>query len=162
MTLRANAILLQLLLLSIAACSGPPEVLLDTPTGVTPIYTPTPQAAMPGGAIAPPPGMMPPPPVLTGSRNGSYTGTAFPLETGGGLCISTLTVSGFHVNGNAVRFGGFRGRIDPNNGLQMIYGNRWIVGQFEGPTFHGQLDVTGSFGAPGCTYMLNLQRTAAR
>ncbi len=160
MTLPATTALLPLLLLGMSACSGPPDVLLDTPTGVTPIYTPTPQAAMPGGSIAPPPGMMPPPSSApTGSRNGSYTGTAFPLETGGGLCINTLTVSNFRVNGNAVRFGGFRGRIDANDGLQMVYGNRWIIGQFEGPTFHGQLDVPGSFGAPGCTYMLNLQRT---
>jgi hypothetical protein len=143
-----------------AACSGGPDVLLDTLTGVTPIYTPTPQAAMPGGMIAPPPGMepTPPPAAQMGSRNGSYTGTAFPLETGGGLCISTLTVSNFHVQGNAVRFGGFRGRIDADDGLQMVYGSRWIIGQFEGSTFHGQLDVPGSFGAPGCTYMLNLQR----
>lgn len=160
MTLRtATALFPLLLLLGMTACSHAPDVLLDTPTGVTPIYTPTPQAAMPGGLIAPPPGMTPPPTQMV-SRTGSYTGTAFPLETGGGLCISTLTVSNFRVRGNAVRFGGFRGRIDANNGLQMVYGNRWIIGQFEGATFHGQLDVPGSFGAPGCTYMLTLQRTA--
>ena len=104
MTLRATAVILPLLLLGMAACAHAPDVLLDTATGVTPIYTPTPQPAMPGGLIAPPPGMAPPAsPAPTGSRNGSYTGTAFPLETGGGLCISTLTVSNFRVSGDAVR-----------------------------------------------------------
>lgn len=49
--------------------------------------------------------------------------------------------------------------IDANNGLQMVNGNQWIIGQFEGATFHGQLDVPRGWNAPGCTYMLTLQRT---
>jgi hypothetical protein len=159
MTPRTSAAFLPLVLLGVAACSGGPEVLVDTPTGVTPIYTP--QPAMPGGVMTPPPGMTPPAPTQMVSRNGAYTGTAFPLETGGGLCISTLTVSNFRVSGNAVRFGRFRGRIDSDNGLQMVNGDQWIIGQFEGSTFHGQFDVPGSFGAPGCTYMLTLQRTGS-
>jgi hypothetical protein len=149
---------------SMAGCSGSgefraPAVVLDTPAGPTPIYTPSP--TMPGGLAAPPPGLEPASGTIVQSadRSGTYTGTAVPLETGGGLCITTEPVSGFHVRGNAVRFGGFRGTISADNGLQMVYGNQWIIGQFEGSTFHGQFDVPGRFGAPQCTFMLSLERT---
>jgi hypothetical protein len=150
----------------VAGCAGNsglqmPEVVLDTPTGVTPIYTPVP--ATPGGLAAPPPGLEPTAAAASRStdRSGSYTGTAQPLETGGGLCLETEKVSGFHVRGNSVRFGGFRGTIAADGGLQMVYGRQWIIGQFEGATFHGQFDVPGSFGAPECTFLLSLQRTGS-
>jgi hypothetical protein len=116
---------------------------------------------MPGGAVGPPPGLegtAPSSPVQPVSRDGSYVGTAVPLDTGGGLCITTHQVSGFHVQGNSVRFGGFRGTIDANNGLQMVSRRDWIVGQFDGDTFRGQMDVTGRLDAPGCTFMMTLQR----
>ena len=148
-------------------CSGnngwqPPTVVLDTPTGATPIYSPPP--GMPGGQVGPPPGLensamtSPAQPI---SRDGSYVGTAEPLETGGGLCIATQQVSGFRVRGNSVRYGRFRGTIAGNNSVQMVSGQDWIFGQFDGGTFRGQLDLRGRFGAPGCTFALNLQRTGA-
>jgi hypothetical protein len=62
------------------------------------------------------------------------------------------------VRGNSVRFGRFRGSIDANNGLQMVYGQDWVIGQFEGATFHGQFDINGNFGAPDCTYLRKLRR----
>lgn len=142
-------------------CLGPPTVLLDTPTGVVPLNSPAP--VMPGGLAAPPPGLEPSPPISAQgvSRDGGYTGTAAVLDTAGGLCTDTLKVSGFAVRGTSARFGGFRGTIAADGGLQMVYGRDWIVGQFEGATFHGQLSTMGRFGAPGCTYMLNLERTGA-
>ena len=146
--------------LLLASCSGGgPAVLLDTPTGVTPIYTPSP--TMPSGLAAPPPGLAnsPPPPAQPVNRSGTYAGTAVPLDTGGGICLSDQQVGNFRVRGNAVRYGGFRGRIQPDGGLQMVYGQDWIIGQFEGATFHGQLDLNGRFNQPSCTYMLSLQRT---
>ncbi|HME21003.1 MAG TPA: hypothetical protein VKI44_06530 [Acetobacteraceae bacterium] len=148
-------------------CTGnngwqPPTVLLDTPTGVTPIYSPAP--AMPGGAVGPPPGLDNSAlPVPTGpvSLDGNYVGTAEPLETGGGQCITTQQVSGFRVRGNSVRYSVFRGTIGANNGVEMVYGQDWIFGQFDGATFRGQLDLRGRFDTPGCTYLLNLQRAGA-
>ena len=115
---------------------------------------------MPGGSIGPPPNMANalPPPAAPVNRDGNYMGTAAPLDTGGGLCRQTRQVGNFFVRGNRVRYGGFRGTIDSDNGLQMISGSNWIVGQFEGATFIGQLDLPGRFGALGCTYLLNLQR----
>src|SRR5689334_24143913 len=147
------------LCLLLASCGGGPTVLLDTPTGVTPIYTPSPD--MPGGLVAPPPGLANslPPPAQSANRNGTYSGTAVPLDTGGGICVSNQQVGNFRVRGNSVRYGGFRGRIQPDGGLQMVYGQNWIIGQFEGATFHGQLDLNARFNEQGCTYMLSLQRT---
>ena len=135
--------------------------MVDTSTGVTPIFTPSP--AMPAGLAGPPPGLDNPPAgiVQPGDRNGIYAGTAVPLETGGGLCIENQPVSGFTVRSNSVSYGGFRGRIAIDGGLQMVYGQDWIFGQFEGATFHGQLDLNGRFGAPGCTCMLSLERVGA-
>ena len=146
------------LYLLLSGCSGGPAVLLDTPAGVTPIYTPAPD--MPGGLVAPPPGLANslPPPARPINRNGTYAGTAVPLDTGGGICMSNQQVGNFHVRGNAVRYGGFRGHIQPDGGLQMVYGQNWIIGQFEGAAFHGQLDLNGRFNEEGCTYMLSLQR----
>jgi hypothetical protein len=91
-------------------------------------------------------------------RSGKYAGTAVPLDTGGGICLQTQQVGNFFVRGNSVRYGRFRGTIDANNGLQMVNGNQWIIGQFEGATFHGQLSLTGGFNFSGCTYMFSLQR----
>jgi hypothetical protein len=142
----------------LAACSAGPTVLVDTPSGVTPIYTPSP--AMPDGLAPPPPGLgaSPSVPLTPVNRDGNYAGTAVPLDTGGGICISNQQVGNFRVRRNTVRYGGFSGRIAPDGGLQMVYGQDWIIGQFEGATFHGQLDLNGRFGAPGCTYMLSLDR----
>ena len=149
--------LLSALCLMMSACSGPPTVLLATPNGPQTLYAPP--SAMPNGAVPPPPGLTVPPsqPV---SRNGTYTGTATVLSTYGNQCQETVPVVGFRVRGNAVRFGRFHGTIDPGNGLQMSYDQQWIVGQFEGATFHGQVTFWGRMG-PGCTYLLNLQRTSA-
>lgn len=147
----------------LVGCSGNgvqvPTVILDTPTGATPIYTPS--AAMPGGQVSAPPGLQPGVPAQTSNveRSGSYTGTAEPLVTGGGICIETRKVAGFHVSGRSVRFGGYRGTIDAENSVQMVYGQSWVIGHFEGGTFHGQFDLPGRFGSPGCTYLLSLERT---
>ena len=155
----ATGLCLAFACLPLSDCSGGPTVVVDTPTGVVPLDAPAP--VMPGGLAAPPPGLEPASPVAGQgvSRDGTYTGTATVLTTGGGLCRDTLTVSGFTVSGSRARFGGFRGTIAADGGLQMVYGRDWIVGQFDGASFHGQLDVLGRFDSPGCNYMLNLQRT---
>ena len=87
-----------------------------------------------------------------------YAGTADVLTTGGGLCLQNRRVTNFRVRGNAVRFGVYHGKIDADGGLQMAYGQNWIVGQFEGATFHGQFEIPGRFGSPGCSYLLSLAR----
>jgi hypothetical protein len=148
--------------LALVGCSeGPPSITLNTAAGQTPIYTPS--ARAPGGLAAPPQSgqLAAPAASLPTDRSGSYAGTAVPLDTGGGLCITTRKVTGFTVHGKSVRFGTFRGTIDANNGVQMVGGQQWIVGQFEGAIFYGQLDMTSRGGrnaARGCSYVLTLER----
>jgi len=131
--------------------------MIDTPTGAVSLNAPTP--AMPGGSVPPPPGMG----VASASpgqrvgREGNYSGRAIVLNSGGGQCRGTFTMTNFRVSGNSARFGGFRGTIDAEGGLQMVYGQDWIIGQFEGATFHGQIDLWGRIG-PSCSYMINLDR----
>jgi hypothetical protein len=49
----------------------------------------------------------------------------------------------------------------PDGGLQIVYGEDWLLGQFDGATFHGQLDIIGRFGSLGCTYTPNPERTGS-
>jgi hypothetical protein len=150
--------------IALAGCSGgPPSVTLNTAAGQTPIFRPP--EGLPGGPPTPPQSGQPAAPTASAPTDfsGTYAGTAVPLDTGGGLCITTRNVSGFTVRGRSVRFGAFRGTIDANNGVQMFRGQQWIVGQFEGAIFYGQLDLTpqgsrGRFAARGCSYILNLER----
>ena len=143
--------------LLITACSGTPAVTINTAAGQTPLFAPAP--ATRSGLTRPPSYVAPTPPPI-GDRNGSYAGTAQPLNTGGGLCISSRRVTGFRVRENSVCFGNFHGTIDANGGVQMAHGQQWLVGQFEGAIFYGQLDIPGiSRSAPqGCSYILSLER----
>jgi hypothetical protein len=151
----------------LAGCSGrTPQVVLDTPSGDVPLNAPQPTTGMPGGLAGQPPRLepaMPAPgpaaaPAAVVHRDGTYSGIADVLMTGGGLCIENRPIGNFRVDGDTVRFGGFRGRIAPDGGLQMAYGQDWIVGQFEGATFHGHLDVPAPFATPGCSYKFDLRR----
>jgi hypothetical protein len=98
---------------------------------------------------------------MGGDRNGTYSGTADVLTTGGGVCITNRTVSGFHVHGDSVRWGRFRGRITSRDSLQMVNGNTWVIGRFFGTRFEGQISVMGPLGSPGCSYILTLERTGS-
>jgi hypothetical protein len=126
-----------------------PNVILDTPMGPVPLDQPAPaagpaQAASPGQAV---------------NRDGTYAGTAVVLDPDGGLCLKPISIAGVVVRDRSVRFGGFHGTIDANDGLQMVYGRRWIVGQFEGALFQGILWSAPDFiHEPGCSYIVNLQR----
>jgi hypothetical protein len=152
--------LLLCLAMAVSACSGnPPVVMSESPIRATPNYPPS--ATMPVGLGAPP--RDPASPVSATSQNidhnGVYTGTAEPLDTGGGVCIRTRTVTGFRVRGNSVRFGGFCGRIAADGGLQMTYSRQWIIGRFDGADFRGHLYLPGPpESASDCTYQLRLQR----
>jgi len=137
-----------------------PNVIFDTPMGPVPLNSPAP--VPPGGALAaPPPNLMPtlPAPAQVVSRDGIYSGTAEVLSTNGGSCTSGMDVSNFRVHGNSVRFGQFRGTIAPDGGLQMVFRGTWIIGQFEGATFRGQVDNRGGRNSAGCTFILTLDRT---
>lgn len=153
-------------LLFLTGCSGsvglqPPTLAVGTPPGVTQLSSDAPE--IPGGppSMGPLPtlamGSTPPAPPAKSVRSGTYTGVAWPMGSGGS-CTTTREVSGFHVRGNAVRYGSLRGTIDTQNGVQMTNGQTWIYGQFEDEAFAGQMDVPGPRGGAGCTYQLSLSR----
>lgn len=143
--------------LALCGCTGQsgtplPWVLLSTPVGPVPLNAPARAAGMQPQAAAP---------VRAVSRDGLYAGSAEVLSTGGNMCQSGIKVADFGVQGNSVRFGSFRGTISADGDLEMVYGQTWIIGQFAGATFHGQLAMPGMQGMPGCTYMLSLVRTGS-
>jgi hypothetical protein len=126
-----------------------PNVILGTPMGPVPLNQPAP-AAGPAEATSPNQAV---------NRTGTYAGTAVVLDPNGGLCTRPTSIAGFVVRGRSVWFGGFHGIIDANDGLQMVYGRRWIVGQFEGALFQGILwSAPDLLRGPGCSYIVNLQR----
>jgi hypothetical protein len=135
-----------------------PNVIFDTPMGPVPLNSPAP--GPPGGSLAVPPGLdqTVPAPVPAVSRDGTYSGRAEVLSTGGSVCLNGMNVSNFKVRRNSVRFGQFRGTIAPDGGLQMVFRGTWIIGQFEGTTFRGQVDGRGNWDSPGCTFILTLDR----
>jgi hypothetical protein len=137
-----------------------PNVIFNTPMGSVPLNSPA--SVPPGGALAVPPANLEPPlpvPTQPVSRDGTYSGTAEVLSTNGGSCTRGMNVSNFRVHGNSVRFGLFRGTIASDGGLQMVFRGTWIIGQFEGATFRGQVDDRGGRNSAGCTFILTLDRT---
>jgi len=127
-----------------------PSVILETPAGPVPLSSSPPGVAgswaSPGQAVI---------------QDGIYAGGAVVLTSDGGLCTKALAISDFVVKDGSVRFGRFHGTIDPDGGLQMVSAGVWIVGQFDGAVFRGQLSVPGPVEEPGCTYVLNLERKRA-
>ena len=136
--------------LFLVTCSGSPSMTPNT-SAATPSPA-APSATNPSAPAHP----------QTIDRSGNYAGTAQPMNTGGGACIRPLRVTNFRVSGDSVRFGGFRGTIDSAGGLQMAHSEQWIVGQFEGTTFHGQLTLPPQRRfrtiGPDCSYVLSLDR----
>ena len=129
-----------------------PSLILGTPVGPVPLSPSAP------GVWLGPPGSSPGQAV---SRDGSYAGSAVAMITDGGLCTKPLAISGLVVKGSSAEYGRFHGTIDADGGLQMVSAGDWIVGQFGGAAFRGQLSVPGPLWTPGCTYLVNLERTGA-
>jgi hypothetical protein len=102
----------------------------------------------PGSLPAPPPQAAPSPPAPP--LNGAFAGVAKlssnPSASMG--CTSEVQIRSFTVNGDRVRFQGFRGTIQPDGSVQMQAGGSFISGNFDGGRF------TGSFWRPqpSCTY----------
>jgi len=103
------------------------------------------QPAMPAGAPA-------------ATLDGTYRGTASVLMTGAGQCTQSHRVSDFRVRGNQAVYSSFRGKIEPDGSVQMHFGHDWIIGQFDGSGFSGQLEVDNWSRGPGCVWLLRLTR----
>jgi hypothetical protein len=119
------------------------------------------QAVPPPPNLTPVPGNPLPPPTTALGHDGNYNGWAELLSGGGGgpNCPSRVRVTNFRVKGDRVHFGGFRGRVDAQGGIQIAYGTTWLTGQFTGAEFTGTLAQMPVFSnAQGCTYRMVLDR----
>ena len=108
---------------------------------------PTPGAIASGGA--------------TDTRDGVYVGTADVLVNGGYRCRTPMSISNFRVDGDTVRFGGFRGTIAADGSVpQTVFRGMWFTGRFDGPNFVGHVnafdDSTTLLNA--CTFAISVTR----
>lgn len=95
-------------------------------------------------------------PVAWGSGfDGHYSGEMFLSRNPGGRCDPRVPVTGMTVANNHVRFGRFGGgAIDPGGTVQMVEGNAWITGRFDGRQFIGDFVPP----MPACAYRMVLNR----
>lgn len=88
--------------------------------------------------------------------SGRWRGQAVALNDPGGRCTMTTRVSNWTVDGDRVRFGKFRGRIQPDGSLRMQAGPRIVEGRFIGSEFTGQYWSP----QPSCIYAITLNPMA--
>lgn len=103
----------------------------------------------PGSLPAPPPQQaapIPPAPPLNGTFAGVAQLSSAPSASIG--CTREVQIRSFTVNGDRVRFQGFRGTIQPDGSVQMQAGPSYITGNFDGGRFVGSLWRP----QPSCTY----------
>ncbi len=84
--------------------------------------------------------------------SGAFAGTGHLNAYFGSGCRSEITVNRFVVDGDRVRYLGFRGRIEGGTFLRMQSGDAYIYGIFDGDRFTGHLWRP----TPQCTYDLVL------
>ncbi len=137
------------IVLSALAASG--CTMTSSATGPTTVTFRQP-GTLPAPASAPPSQAAPSPPAPP--PNGTYAGVAqLSSNPSAGIgCKREIQIRSFTVNGDRVRFQGFRGTIQPDGSLQMPGGASFISGSFDGGRF------VGSFWRPqpSCTYDLVL------
>jgi len=104
----------------------------------------------------------PEPLVTTGPFDGVYTGTAVVKANTNFACGEQIPLGGFRVDGNTIRFGGFRGKVEPDGSASLSFGRNQMNGRFTGNTFHGEVTlITGShLDWVSCTYRADLSRVA--
>jgi hypothetical protein len=158
--MRAPAIRLSVpLLVLLGACSmqvqgnDPGALTIDMP-GQFPETFQLDRGQMPAAdAIGPPPNLDAGDPVAGPPRSGSYAGIGRSTSDPMGGCQDTIHVTGFNVSGNQVQFGWFSGTIQPNGGLRMQSGARYVIGKFTGSHFIGQFWRQGL----ACNYAVSLE-----
>jgi len=96
------------------------------------------------------------------ARDGIYVGTADLVVNGFlGGCRSPMSITAFRVDGNTLRFGGFRATITADGTVPMTtFRGMWFAGRFEGQTFVGNVDGGEDYGRmfDGCTYAISVVR----
>ena len=96
-----------------------------------------------------------------GPFDGLYVGRALIQVNPDFKCLKDLPVSGFRVDGNAVRFGGYSGTIQPDGTARLPYGPNLTTGVFTSDGFHGEIllyPVRIGYDVDACTYRADLNR----
>ncbi len=117
-----------------------------TTTVTLPLAIPPPLPSPPGVPALPPPGVgthVPP-------AQGEYAGTAKALTNPGQRCANTVRITQWQVQGDQVSYRSFQGKIAPDGGLRMQFGDAYIIGTFNGSHFAGRYWRP----QPGCTYVI--------
>lgn len=96
-----------------------------------------------------------------GRFDGVYVGTANVQVNGSNGCRSPMTITAMRVDGNRLRFGGWRATIGPNGIIPATYfRGMWLTGQLQDGKFVGHVDASddlvGIFS--GCVYVLAATR----
>jgi hypothetical protein len=122
---------------------------------------PAADAVPPPGNLEPPnPGAAGPPPVAQAPGwDGAYAGEGLLTSDPGGQinCPNRMPVHGMTVENGRVRFGDFRGTIQPDGTVRMPFGQSSVSGRFADGRFMGNLYQP----FPGCRYDLELRRTGS-
>lgn len=114
----------------------------------------SPPGGAPSGAAAGPAGA---PAAMRPGFDGAYSGSMYRTSDPGGMsCAEQVPIYQFSVRNNVVQFGQFRGApIAPDGSVQLQEGQLWLVGQFDGRGFVGDLRPWGV----ACGYRMMLNRS---
>ena len=88
---------------------------------------------------------------------GTYSGDAVIDDPAlpGPACQSSIHMIDFQVVGNQVHFGGFNGPIRDDGSVELVAGQSWIYGRFEGNALVGSLIIPPT---SLCRYHFSLTR----
>ena len=100
--------------------------------------------------------------VAAGPFDGLYTGTAVVEVNPEFGCTRQIPVGGFRVDGNAVRFGAFRGTVAPDGSATLLFGYSTMVGRFADNGFQGRIALYPmlQWDKEACVYRASLGRVA--
>ncbi len=93
----------------------------------------------------------------TSAFDGVYQGKGYLTDPGlQRACDLVLQLKPMTVAQGHVDFGDVTGWVQPDGHLQMVYGQQWFYGQFQGAGFKGTVSRPGL----PCTYQLEMNRVS--
>lgn len=91
----------------------------------------------------------------TTAFDGVYQGQGT-LSDPGLPCQNTAPLNPMKVSGGHVDFGNLHGWVQQNGQLTLEFGQVYVVGQFQGTQFTGQIE----FPQPACNYNINMNKVS--
>ena len=91
----------------------------------------------------------------TTAYDGVYEGQAT-VSDPGLPCQQMGTLNPMKVSGGHIDFGNLRGEVQPNGQVKLVFGQVYVVGQFEGTHFSGQIMNP----QPACNFNLSMDKVS--